>query len=238
MPQLISIDPYVGVQLPVLIVEFQGVRLARLDEGINTFRYDIRHSIDDNQPLHNHLPNGKRDYSYPSVQYRVSPQGCGVLAGFGEIGTRAIEQVLQSERLPLPYLLSRERLEERSYWLQYTKKPYVYRIPLCCPLNNDNHREWHKTQSLRQRLRLLEGALLGNLLGLCEKMGLPTHLSIDVEVLEFEVLGLREFPKTDPAESVPLLAFHLLFSCNLLLPRHIALGRGKSKGFGILQPIK
>lgn len=197
---------------PRLIKNFRGEVIARLPEP------------DDH--LHNHAPDGASLYRYPLVQYRVW-QGRATLFGVGE-GVQAVRAFLDTLD-QTPYEATPARTE-----VGLTDAPHRYAVGQWWPLNTDNLRRWNETPGLANRIRLLEGILVNQLLAICSAIGYQVpDRGLKVEIEELVENKPRRFDTQSSRIPVLPKLFSMVYLTNLQLPEGIGIGKGVSKGFGV-----
>lgn len=175
--------------------------------------------------LHNHTEEGGEHYRYPLVQFRHDGF-CGINEG----------ETLLMQLLPL--LLAETQLNmathrEEIAMLDQTRQ---YRIINWQPFHSENYQLWQHTSGLIDRMELLQKILTGHILGFCRAMG----FEIPDKSLQVKLIGtLKEFGyKKFSTLNADLwrLTFELVFETNIQLPQQIGLGKGVSKGKGIVVP--
>ena len=212
-----------------LTVQFPDITLA--PELIKDFRGEvIARTPEPDDRLHNHTPDGASIYRYPMVQYRVW-QGRATLFGIGE-GIPAVKAFLDTLD-QTPYQATPARTE-----VSLTDVPVRYAIGQWWPLNTDNLRRWDDTTGLANRVRLLEGILVNQLLAVCSAVGYQVpNRGLQVEIEELTEQPARQFDTQSSIEEIPAKVVGVIYSANLRLPDGIGVGKGVSKGFGVQMPV-
>lgn len=184
--------------------------------------------------LHNHKGDEEYHYRYPLVQYRTW-RGKAALFGMEE-GTTVLRQfLLQTRELKLRQQLvplSIYHLQEKEYPIYMTDNMRIYRLMDYLPFNQENYEIWQQAANFQERIKLLEGTLVGHIFGFANALPwkLPEHLSLE--------LMLPKNIRPITIHNHRRIAFNLLFKANIALPPGIALGRSVAFGFGVLQTVK
>lgn len=186
----------------------------------------------DNILFHDHIGDKFR-YSYPLVQYRtVDGQAAVLCLNDGiEVMKRLLSTVRDGNicigKREEPLLVDSQVF--RSDELAISDKENEYSIYRYLPLNQENYSKYRRMEGVVERYQLIEKCLLGNILSFAKSMGVFFEDKINLKLLE--VFGINEFRY----KKINMLGFDLKFKTNVTLPRHIALGKGVSIGFGIIK---
>lgn len=179
--------------------------------------------------FHNHKTKDSYHYRYPLIQYR-SVNNRAALFAIGD-GIPAFQSVLANNEWFInwngqKHSLQIANLKSAQTTIEMLDAPKTYRLRKWLALNQDNYKRWQNTTSLLERVALLERVLAGQLLGFCTAMGyqLPERLEVCLEDIE----TIRKVRLHGNA----MIAFDVNYSANIVLPKGIALGKGKSVGFG------
>jgi len=210
---------------------------------ISQFRAAIAEAAGfENDLFHNHRPDGSKLQRYPLIQYRVR-HGTAALFAINE-GIEAVQQWLfrskgqlriGGETLPLPLV----KLDACEHALEIVEKPRSYYLNRWLPFNREKYGQWLKAHDLEARVPLLNNLLVSHLLTFCraanwdlrQDAGPVTH-PLDARLQQ--IVHLRQVRY----HGVPMVAFEVVFSCNLALPFGIGLGRAVSSGFGVSSPVR
>lgn len=179
--------------------------------------------------FHDHLGDKLR-YKYPLVQYRefnghalVFCLGDGVPAVEKLLGTASSAEVRIGRRVEKLLVDGETRLNDElslsDVFQEYTIRRYL-------PLNQENYAKYKALDSIVDRYQMIEKCLVGNILSFAKSMGMFFDQQIEVKILD--VANTHEYVY----KKVRMLGFDLKFKTNVSLPRHIALGKGVSIGFG------
>lgn len=183
----------------------------------------------DSTLFHDHIGDKLR-YRYPLVQYREFG-GYASLFCLGD-GVVAVESLLCAAPSAEVRIGRREEKllvdseTRRTDELVLSDEVQKYNIHRYLPLNQENYAKYKATDSIVDRYQMIEKCLVGNILSLAKSMGMFFEQQIKVKILD--VTNTHEYTY----KKVRMLGFDLRFKTNVILPRHIALGKGVSIGFG------
>lgn len=181
--------------------------------------------------FHNHIDEGFI-YSYPKIQYKQIA-GKPMLMSIDQ-GIDEIHHFFENMQLGLmlgerPYELKIEKLNLNQFTLQVWDKLWEYRIDNWLALNQKNHEEYQKLESLSERLQFLERTLKGNILSFAK--GVEWTVQDEIRLY---IKNMRE-PRLISFKGKKLLGFSVDFACNVFFPAYIGLGKGVSQGYGIVK---
>ncbi|MEN0004626.1 MAG: CRISPR-associated endonuclease Cas6 [Bacteroidota bacterium] len=186
---------------------------------------------------HNHDNNPETSsgyhYRYPLIQYkrqRRRPAIVFINEGIEEARHFFGKSDWQLDFAGRSYQANISKLKVKQYKLGVCDKPRSYVIRRWAGLNQQNYEQYIAIEGLRDQISFLEQKLAGHILGFASAMGHRFERKFEViiqEVLQKRVLTLS---------GVKFMAFDLRFKADVLLPPSIGLGRGVSRGFGVLNP--
>lgn len=177
---------------------------------------------------HNHTEQGFR-FSYPLIQYKRL-NGFPVIFGI-EQGIDALEYFFNKDEFKL-HLYDRvadfkiDFVHLNKYPVQVFDHFFSYRLFNWVALNTKNFEVFNQLDDEDQKKRFLEKILVGNLLSFAKGMNIWLDKKIEVRDLTVKRVHNTKF------KNVALLAFNIDFSCNLLIPQHLGIGKGVSLGYG------
>ena len=181
--------------------------------------------------FHDHADDGLR-YAYPLIQYKRIG-GKAAIVSIGK-GTEEIAEFLYSSH-PQMRLGTRtidvgiEGIEPIEHDVQITEEQHTYRLRQWIPLNAENYEKFKQTESLTDRISLLESILVGNILSFAKGIGLFFDKRVICKITRLEG------PSVVMAKEVKMAGFNLTFVSNVSLPNNIGLGKHASIGFGVIQ---
>ncbi len=186
--------------------------------------------------FHNHFPDGSSQYHYPRVQYKRENQ-MPIMICFGE-AFQPGQDLVADDKFPQLKLrdhkneLALEAYEVKKYPLGITDDmSQLYSIRNWQALNQHNYREYQELESLRDIIYFLEPKLIGNILSFAKAVN--WHIA---EKIQLEITQMRPTQHIN-YKGVRVFAFNFVFRTNVLLPDHIGLGKGVSRGFGNIRKI-
>lgn len=182
---------------------------------------------------HNNDPSAKvaYHYRYPLVQYkrqRRKPSIVFIDKGVDEAQHFFMQPDWELTFAGRHYNASISDLKVRTYHLGVTDEPHYYTLRHWAALNQENYEHFSRLESLAEQVKMLEGILAGHILGFANGVGHRFRRRFDLSILH--ILGRR----FQPFEGVGMLTFDLRFKADVMLPGYIGLGRGVSRGFGVV----
>ncbi|MCB0563895.1 MAG: hypothetical protein H6573_18930 [Lewinellaceae bacterium] len=182
---------------------------------------------------HNNDPSAKvaYHYRYPLVQYKRQRRKPSIV--FIDKGVDQAQHFFMQPDWSLDfagrhYQAAISDLKVRQYRLGVTDEPHYYTLRHWAGLNQENYERFSQLEGLAEEVKMLERILVGHILGFANGVGHRFERRFDLSILH--ILGRR----FRPFEGVGLLTFDLRFKANVLLPGFIGLGRGVSRGFGMV----
>lgn len=211
------------------------------DSEVPLFRGAVIASVDVGKEsstlFHNHEGDGFH-YSYPLVQYkRIGRRP--LLIGLQE-GALAVWNYLQDAPGQLT-LRGHRLLHVRQACVDASEQDFsvtdgmtqAYSLRNWLPLNSANYAAYSEIESLVGKVQKLERVLVGNILSMAS--GLDVFVDVPVKV---EITDICGKPRVVNYKKVGMMAFDIEFRSNVILPDFIGLGKGISRGFGIVRNKK
>ena len=182
--------------------------------------------------FHNHASDTQVIFRYPLIQYKTWHDDSAGMVCL-EAGTEDIHHLFRAQHLDLrigrqvrTFKVRDLRLSHHDLRLAPALLPY--RLDAYLPFNSARFADWKQLDGQPERqLQLLESTLRGNLLSFAK--GIDWWIEGRVEVRIERVRRVRAFP----FKQQPMVGFDLDFSCNVVLPAGVGLGKGVSGGFGV-----
>ncbi len=177
-------------------------------------------------------------YQYPLIQYKWL-YGKGSIVCLNE-AIQEIHHLFDGNRQWQLRLGDREvdlrvetlRLHEFTLQIHPEHEPYTYALRSWLALNSENYRRYQATEGLKAKLELLEGILANHLIAFAKGVGwhIPTEEKgrFPLTIEEMDCYATR-------FKGQKLMAFSLKFKTTLFLPSYIGLGKGVSRGYGMLK---
>lgn len=183
---------------------------------------------------HNHTEGDGFRYSYPLIQYkRLKGKAAIVCVQYGvdSIGQFLMAQTPEMTLGDRIVTLEMQRIRPQEILMQTWQATFVYRLEHWLPLNAENYRRYQDTQSLTERIALLENILRGNLLSMCKGLGI--YLT---EQLSVSITRLSD-PHIVHVKGIRALSFDAEFCTNLSIPDGVGVGKNASIGYGTIHSM-
>lgn len=189
----------------------------------------------ENPLFHNHHAKNF-SYTYPLVQYKRI-DGRAALVGINQ-GAEALVELLGKGDV-CSFQLGKRTADMGAATIRSEKIPvvcgdtfYTYSISDWFPLNGENYRVYQQTESMIERIAMLERILVGNILSFAKGIGVFFDKRVTCKILQLESTGLVSY------KEVELMSFSAKFRCNVSLPGYIGLGKSVSMNHGVIKEIK
>lgn len=216
-------------KLPTIVIQFDNVIESK---ALPYFRGAVIASLEKKDILFHNHDEDKLRYSYPLIQYKRIHKKAAVM-GIGK-GVEVISQLLIAR--DFNYQIGNEQVEMRieavdAYDNEITLSEdasYRYRLQNWLPLNSSNYAQYQNSESLVERIQILERVLIGNILSFLK--GIDIHLEEQLTVHITDIAGQRAVTY----KKVKLMAFDIEFKANITLPQYIGIGKNASIGCGVL----
>lgn len=180
--------------------------------------------------FHNHNGAALR-YAYPLIQYKRI-EGKAAIVCIGE-GVEAISEFLTDADFNImmgtrKVALRIERIDAEEVDIGETLPPVVYHLNNWVALNDNNYRKFQATDSIAERIQMLERILAGNILSMLKGLDIRIDFRLQPIITDYTA------NPTTVYKGVRLTSLNITFKANILLPEHIGLGKHSSLGTGIL----
>ena len=180
--------------------------------------------------FHNHVKDGFR-WSYPLVQYKEI-DGKAAVVCIGE-GIEAIKEFFSTTNRMWSLhgkeqVLQIQDVRMSSFDLETVTEPVRCRIRHWIPLNSANYNKYIQTESLAERIGLLENILSANILSMAKGLGKRIESKVACSITDLSEPELIE------SKSVKMMTFDAGFKTNVPLPQYIGLGKHASIGYGMI----
>ncbi|TKK65856.1 hypothetical protein FC093_19080 [Ilyomonas limi] len=220
-------------KLKTLFVQFDDTLAAW---EIPSFRGAVIEKVGrENVLFHQH--NGKEGfiYQYPVIQYKSVQQKPSLLClgdGVDEIhkffGLRNWDVHINGVK----HALKIHRLDMNNITVNVWEKQFKYSIQNWLALNEVNYQKYVQLNSLKEKVTLLERLLTGNILSFAKGIEWRVEKPVTVAIQELKGEKIIRY------KGVPLVAFDVIFSCNVFLPNYLGLGKSASHGFGVIRQFR
>lgn len=212
-----------------LLIKFET--LLSLNE-VPYFRGAVLEGIkaDSHLLFHNHIDDDNLRYKYPMVQYK-SIQGHACIFCIGE-GVEEMDRVLRIFNRPATIgqrrvILNAQQIVPRETEVEL-RETYQYTLRDWLPLNERNDDEFWRLQHDEERYEFLQRILIGNILSFAKSIGIIFQEQVVCHIESIDHYRLSE------CKNVWMKSFDITFSCNVLLPDYIGLGKHASFGYGVV----
>ena len=216
------------IEVPLTTITFPEIAL-RVRDGHKLRGYFGSVFREHSELLHNHFADGRAQYRYSLVQYKVLGR-VPTLVGLGEAAGLLVELFLKIKTLTIDghtYAIQSKHISHRQATIGLSDDLHSYRFEtLWLGLNQKNYLEYRDGSEEAQRA-ILKRTLTANLLTVCEAAG----LSLGREQRILVKLDVTE-PVVTTLKNTKLLGFGGTFTTNVLLPSQLGLGKSVSRGFG------
>lgn len=212
------------------------ITVVSFDRGHNTsipgFRGAVASLFPDDAIYHNHEGDSVI-YRYPLIQYKII-DGTISLIGIDE-GADSVEKNFhlgQSLHLSVHGEENDFKITDKKtfYYIpeSFEEQNRYYFLRGWLPLNQENHIRYCEMETISEKIAMLDSILSANILSLFSGFGYHSEQKSKASILE--IVSSRTVRYKD----AKLLAFDIRFKCNASLPELCGLGKGASRGFGIL----
>lgn len=187
----------------------------------------------ENDIFHNHKEDGFI-YTYPLIQYKRKKGKPMILCldkGVDNIHhffSNHQEGIMLGNR---KYDLVVDELNLSSFSFEVFDSSFQYSLSNWLPLNQKNHKIYFSLKSEIEKLEFLEKILIGNILSFAKGIGWLLTSTIKVRVQKINSINKITIKNN------PMMAFDIIFSCNIKFPNHIGLGKNSSLGYGFIESI-
>ncbi len=176
-------------------------------------------------------------YRYPMIQYKTDRRGGKLrpmLMCLGNCVDEAHKFFSQPdwdiEMRGSKRKLTIANLDVKQYNLQVWEDEFQYNLFNWLALNTDNYLKYRAMDSLAEKLTFLEHLLNQHVVALYKSLGISLDFKANAKITEYRREKWIEYKRGNK-----LLGFDLGFKANVFLPEYIGIGKGVSKGFGVVR---
>jgi hypothetical protein len=181
--------------------------------------------------LNNHLEDGRFQYRYPLVQYKVIEK-IPLLTGLEEGARLLTELFLKIKELKIDdtvYPVYQKNIENKIVDIGVDDDLHQYEFKtLWMSLNQENYKKYINADS-KQQNQQLKNILIANILSFYKAFDLITDKKI--------MATLEVTEHSTKFKDKKMLGFKGKFSTNAILPNNIGIGKSVSRGFGSITDI-
>lgn len=203
------------------------------DNEVHLFRGAVIKAMSDraNVLYHNHTGEKTLRFSYPLIQYKCLNGKAAITCV--EEGTDIIGQFFTETTEPLMIghcqtKLEVEKVIPEKTTIQVSSLQESYELHQWLPLNSKNYERYLHTESLVEKIQILEHVLAGNILSFLKGVNIHLEEHFDVHITDITKQNIIIY------KNVKLMAFDIKFKANITLPSYIGIGKNASIGNGIL----
>ena len=174
-------------------------------------------------------------YKYPLIQYKsIHKKSAIVCLGDGAnemyrlFAQKDLKIQLQSQSIELDL----DEMQIKNETVAIVQNQIQYRVVNWLGLNEKNYETFKQTHGIIERIQLLENILKSNILAFAKGIDWTIDQEIQLQILEVKDQRIIRF------KGKPILAFDLIFQCNVQIPNFIGLGKSASHGYGMINQIK
>lgn len=220
-------------KIRTLLVTFQNDIPAHL---ISAFRGAVIEKVGkDNVAFHNHVGEEKFVYKYPLIQYKNIFNQAAIVClsdGVEEIHKLFGQSNWIIDLLEQKVELKVDRLDLKTTTLTIWDREIRYSLYRWQALNEKNYQQYNSLTSLTEKIQMLERILTGNILSFAKGIGWHIEKPIKVSITNMPHQRMNKM------KDIQVAALDIEFSSNVSLPDFIGLGKGVSRGFGVVRRIK
>ena len=189
----------------------------------------------EHQLFHNHLSDTTYIYKYPTIQYKKIGGKPGIFCI--DEGVDEIHKLFEHRSWTINLLgqkidLRVDRVDLKTTNLNVWEKKFHYSIWNWQALNEENWKQYQQLDSMVEKIALLEKILTANILSFAK--GIDWHIEKPVSVTIKDL----KLERNSRMKEVHVRTFEVDFSTNVFLPDFLGLGKGVSKGFGVVKSFK
>lgn len=184
--------------------------------------------------LHQHREDGKVDYYYPLVQYKIINGEC-LITGFKEGAELLTSLDFMTKMLLLgkrQYVILTKELECYNVSIEITDALQQYRfIAPWLALNEKNYEKYQRLENWAEKKGFLAKILIGNIISMSKGLGytVPGPIKVNIGYIREVKASLK---------GTPMLGFLGTFSVNFEIPDYWGIGKSVSRGFGTIKKVQ
>lgn len=179
-------------KLPTIVIQFDNEIESK---ALPYFRGAVIASLEKKDILFHNHDEDKLRYSYPLIQYKRIHRKAAVM-GIGK-GIEVISQLLTAN--DFNYQIGNKKVEMQIETVNAYDNEILltenadchYRLHNWLPLNSSNYVQYQNSESLVERIQILERVLVGNILSFLKGIGI--HLEEQLIVNVKDITGQRPY---------------------------------------------
>ncbi len=199
---------------------------------IPAFRGAISEKVGfDRDVFHNHRSDGSVYYRYPLIQYKSFGNNPGMVCMGDSVDE--IYHLFSGKSNIIRFSgeaheLKIKELNLKQFNMQIWDKSFDYRLSRWLPLNQKNYNQYFSLQSEKERREMLNRILAGHILSFAKGIGWWMEKRFEVEITDIFRSKQVKF------KGNIVTSFDILFRSNVFIPNYTGIGKGVSKGFGVV----
>lgn len=185
--------------------------------------------------FNNHLGDDKFVYQYPLIQYKkvgTSPSIFCIESGVDEIHKLFEQRSWTIQVYGEKHNLKVDRVDLKNIRLNVWERMFEYNIWNWQALNEENWLKYLQLETMVEKIAMLEKILIGNIISFAKGVEWDIEKPIKLTIKDVK---LERFSKM---KDIKVKTFGVQFRTNVSLPNYLGLGKGVSKGFGIVKNIR
>ena len=203
--------------------------------AVPLFRGAVIGAMDGNADILYHNHDGESMvYHYPLIQYKCIDRRAAIVAIDG--GADIIGQFLSSGKSELTIgkrkgVFTVSDIYTANCAVKVSDEDYEYSLRQWLPFNSENYLEYKSIEDLSDKVQFMENILVGNILSFAKGVGVSLDGTISCRIKSIDHQRLVYY------KGIKMMAFDLTFKANVSLPDYIGIGKGVSRGFGMVAKI-
>jgi len=216
-------------KIKTLVVKFENNLTPKM---VPAFRGAIIEKVGRSHILFHHHQNDREVlYQYPLIQYKSLHKKSAIVClgdGANEMYRLFNQPDLRVKIQDQNVDLVLDEMQIKNFTVQFVEDAIKYRLVNWLGLNEKNYEDFKKLSGAIQKVELLEKILKSNILSFAKGIEWTIDSEIKLQIIEITDQRIIRF------KGKPVLAFDLLFQCNINLPNFIGLGKSASHGYGMI----
>ncbi len=206
---------------------------------IDQFRGAIIQKVGQEHILyHNHDNNSPKNYryDYPLIQYKTFGKNSNAGLICIEEGVEALHNLLAQQTWDIYINGEAKKLAIAALDLKYvtlacSEEMHNYKLYNWLALNQENFDTYQALDAIIDKMQFLEQLLGSHIISFAKGMHWQRQQHIKVTITNIP------YPRNLVFKGINMLGFHVNFKCNALLPSFVGIGKGVSKGFGVIKKV-
>lgn len=192
--------------------------------------------LNDFEPLPDRLDAYPSDssfhYRYPLIQYKMDgarPMLLCLDEGVDQAHLFFSQPDWSMQIHGVEHEMNVDRMKVKQFNMQVWKHQFQYNLFKWQAFNSRNWQAYQEKQGIVRQTQFLERILRGHILGFASGIGWEVEDNIELAITAIKREKWVSFKRTK------ILTLDLSFQTNVFLPEFVGLGKGVSKGFGVIR---